>query len=226
MCCKGYIDSIYSGSAVDGEGLRCVVFLSGCNLRCGFCHNPETLYKKGNETTPKAVFERIRRYKAYIKKGGVTLSVGEPFLQKDFVIELCGLLRAENINVCIETNGHVTDVDIMTAADSFIVDVKNQEVCDIDKYTEFVRTASELGKPMKLTNVVVPGVNDNEEKLRAVKALAEIVPKELFKGIKFLPFRKLCENKYERMGLAFPYAKYREATNEDIVRMSGIFEKK
>jgi pyruvate formate lyase activating enzyme len=223
--CKGYIDSVYSGSAVDGDGLRCVVFLSGCNLHCGFCHNPETLYKKGKEATPQELLEHILRYKAYIKKGGVTLSGGEPFLQKDFVIALCRLLRENNINVCIETNGHITDREIMTEADSFIVDVKNQDGCDLCRYSEFLRVAAELSKPVKLTNVIVPDVNDNADRLSEVKAVAEHIPAEHFKGIRFLPFRKLCENKYEQMGLAFPYAIYREGEKDDIVRVTEIYSK-
>ena len=221
--CKGYIDSVYSGSAVDGDGLRCVVFLSGCNLRCGFCHNPETLYKKGNETDTQQLFERILRYKAYIKKGGVTLSGGEPFLQKDFVIELCRLLRGEGINVCIETNGHIADADIIAAADSFIVDVKNQEKFEFEVYERFISAAAAFDKPVKLTCVIVPTVNDTEAKLAEVKSLAVKIPEYLFKGIKFLPFRKLCVNKYEKLGLTFPYAPYREGERDDILRVKRIY---
>ena len=223
--CKGFVDSIYSGSAVDGDGLRCVVFLSGCNLRCGFCHNPETLYKKGVETDTLSVFERVKRYKTYIKKGGVTLSGGEPFLQKKFVVELCELLREEGINVCIETNGHIADEEIIAAADSFIVDVKNQENFDAEVYERFVSIAVALGKPIKLTNVIVPTVNDTEEKLAEVKSLAATIPEHLFKGVKFLPFRKLCVNKYEQLGIPFPYAAYREGDGDDILRVTAVYNK-
>lgn len=226
--CKGYIDSVYSGSAVDGDGLRCVVFLSGCNLRCGFCHNPETLYKKGKETDSAELLGRLLRYKAYIKKGGVTLSGGEPFLQKEFVIELCGLLKNENINVCIETNGHITDSEIIAAADSFIVDVKNQESFDFGVHTEvyekFISAAVEQNKPIKLTNVLVPGVNDNKESICAIKELSKNIPVHLFKGIKFLPFRKLCVGKYEKLGLEFPYASYREGERDDIALAMEIYK--
>ena len=223
--CKGYIDSVYSGSAVDGDGLRCVVFLSGCNLRCGFCHNPETLYKKGKETDSAELLGRLLRYKAYIKKGGVTLSGGEPFLQKEFVIELCGLLKNENINVCIETNGHITDSEIIAAADSFIVDVKNQESFDREAYEGFIDLAVAFNKPIKLTNVIVPTVNDTEEKLAEIKSLADRIPESLFKGVKFLPFRKLCVNKYEQLGRPFPYAHHRECESEDILRVTEAYEK-
>ena len=222
--CKGYIDSVYSGSAVDGDGLRCVVFLSGCNLRCGFCHNPETLYKKGKETDTAELLSRILRYKAYIKNGGVTLSGGEPFLQKKFVIELCELLRSENINVCIETNGHIADTEIIAAADSFIVDVKNQESFDSDVYEKFISAAVAQNKPIKLTNVLVPGVNDNKESICGVRELSKKIPESLFKGIKFLPFRKLCVGKYEKLGLEFPYASYRECEKDDIVAAMEIYK--
>ena len=222
--CKGYIDSVYSGSAVDGDGLRCVVFLSGCNLRCGFCHNPETLYKKGKETDTAELLSRILRYKAYIKNGGITLSGGEPFLQKEFVIELCELLRNENINVCIETNGHIDDVEIIAAADSFIVDVKNQEGFDSDVYEKFISATVAQNKPIKLTNVLVPGVNDNKESICGVRKLSKKIPESLFKGIKFLPFRKLCVGKYEKLGLEFPYASYRECEKDDIVTAMEIYK--
>lgn len=222
--CKGYIDSVYSGSAVDGDGLRCVVFLSGCNLRCGFCHNPETLYKKGKETDTAELLSKILRYKAYIKNGGVTLSGGEPFLQKEFVIELCGLLRNENINVCIETNGHIADPEIIAAADSFIVDVKNQESLDFGVYEKFISAAVEQNKPIKLTNVIVPTVNDTEERLTEIKRLSAKIPESLFKGVKFLPFRKLCVGKYEKLGLEFSYASYREGERDDIALAMEIYK--
>ena len=88
--CKARIDSIYNGSAVDGKGLRCVVFFTGCNMRCGFCHNPETWTEKGMEISLSDLVAKIMRYKSYIKNGGVTLSGGEPFLQADFANNLFG----------------------------------------------------------------------------------------------------------------------------------------
>ena len=114
---KGYIDSVYCGSGVDGKGLRCVVFFSGCNLRCPFCHNPETLYKQGIRTGVGELLEKLKRYRAYFRRGGVTLSGGEPFLQKEFCLALLRALKAENIHVCAETNGHIADGDFIAACD-------------------------------------------------------------------------------------------------------------
>ena len=117
----GYIDSVYCGSGVDGQGLRCVVFFSGCNLRCPFCHNPETLFKAGETTEADALLQKLKRYKPYFRRGGVTLSGGEPFLQADFFLELAGKLRAAGIRVCAETNGHICDERLIAACDQFCV---------------------------------------------------------------------------------------------------------
>lgn len=205
--CKGFIDSVYCGSGVDGDGLRVVVFFSGCNLRCGFCHNPETLYKKGSEVTADELYRKCLRYRGYIKRGGVTLSGGEPFIQKEFCLKLIKLLHSANIDVIIETNGHIADGDLIAAADSFIVDVKNQETDDVGVYETFLNICDELGKSVVLTNVIVSTLNDGSEKTSIVENLAK---HKSVKRIKYLPFHKMCEEKYENLGIVFPYAKYPE----------------
>jgi pyruvate formate lyase activating enzyme len=113
---------------------------------------------------------------------------------------------------------------VISAADSFIVDVKDQEGLDADEYELFIETAVSLEKPIKLTNVIVPTVNDTEERLTEIKRLAAKIPESLFKGIKFLPFRKLCVGKYEKLGLEFPYASYREGERDDIALAMEIYK--
>ena len=98
---NGYVSSIYNGSAVDGDGLRCVVFFSGCNLKCGFCHNIETLLLKGQEYSVNDLVAKLLRYKNYITNGGVTLSGGEPFLQADFCIDLISVLAQNGVKTAI-----------------------------------------------------------------------------------------------------------------------------
>ena len=214
---KGFIDSVYCGSGVDGKGLRCVVFFSGCNLRCPFCHNPETLFKRGQEKTAGELFEYLKRYKPYFKKGGVTLSGGEPFLQKEFLLALAGKLKSEGIHVVAETNGYICDEEILRALDGVIVDVKNQETDDLSPYNKFFEACRNAGCDLTVTNVLVPGKNDSAEKLRALSALVK------GKGrVKFLPFRKLCEEKYRELQMRFPYADIREAEEEDVIKAENL----
>lgn len=211
----GYIDSVYCGSGVDGKGLRCVVFFAGCNLRCPFCHNPETLFRQGETVEADALVARLERYKPYFKRGGVTLSGGEPFLQKEFALALARKLTERGVHVLFETNGHICDEELI-AAGEIVCDVKNQETDDLSAYAKFFAACVRQGKEVLVTNVLVPGKNDSAEKLRA---LARLV-KEYFPlgKIKFLPFRKLCEDKYKELGVPFPYAAVRETEEEDIER--------
>ena len=215
----GYIDSVYCGSGVDGPGLRCVVFVNGCNLRCPFCHNPETLFKRGTMSDINALKARLLRYRGYFRRGGVTISGGEPFLQKEFTLALVRALAAEGVRCCIETNGHIADEQLIAAAD-IVVDIKNQQTDDLSAYEKFFAACLRQGKTPRLANVLVPGVNDKEEKIAALARLAG----RYFPGerIRFLPFRKLCAEKYENLGIPFPFAAYREAEEEDIARAEAI----
>ena len=215
----GSIDSVYCGSGVDGKGLRCVVFYSGCNLRCPFCHNPETLYKQGTLTDVDELIPRLLRYKPYFRRGGITLSGGEPFLQKEFTLAVCARLKAEGVHVCIETNGHICDDDLLAAGD-LIVDVKNQQEKDLSVYERLIDACLRLGTKVEFTNVLVPGVNDGAEDLAELKRLVERYAPQT--KVRFLPFRKLCEEKYTEIGLPFPYADRREGTDEDVQRAEKL----
>ena len=220
--CKARIDSIYNGSAVDGKGLRCVVFFTGCNMRCGFCHNPETWTEKGNEISLQDVVSKIKRYKSYIKNGGVTLSGGEPFLQADFCKELIKALHEENISVIIETNGLICDKDLIGLCDGIRLDIKNQER-EVDKRVfDFLNTCEEKDKFVTMTNVLVPTLNDTAEKLQGLKEIKEKY--SCIKEVKFLAFRKLCESKYSRLNKPFPYEKFRECTKTDLDKARNLLK--
>ncbi len=220
--CKARIDSIYNGSAVDGKGLRCVIFFTGCNMRCGFCHNPETWTEKGNEITLSELVARIKRYKSYIKNGGVTLSGGEPFLQADFCKELIKALHQESISVIIETNGLICDRELIELCDGIRLDIKNQER-EVDKRVfDFLNTCEEINKFVTLTNVLVPALNDTAEKLLKLKDIKEKYP--CIKEVKFLAFRKLCESKYNRLNLPFTYEKYEEGSKADLQKAYDLLK--
>lgn len=220
----GYIDSVYCGSGVDGQGLRCVVFFSGCNLRCPFCHNPETLFKAGETTEADALLQKLKRYKPYFRRGGVTLSGGEPFMQADFFLELAGKLRAAGIRVCAETNGHICDERLIAACDEIICDVKNQQTDDLSVYEKFFSVCLRQGKAVRVTNVLVPEKNDSEDKIASLARLLSSFFSS--SAVRFLPFRKLCEEKYSALGMSFPYASVREADETDIDRAVHIFTEK
>lgn len=219
----GYIDSLYCGSGVDGKGLRCVVFFSGCNLRCPFCHNPETLYKQGKKISSDKLTLDLMRYKGYFRRGGVTLSGGEPFLQKNFFLALSVSLRERGVHLCAETNGHIVDGELISACDAILCDVKNQESDDLSVYSAFLSECKRQNKEVSLTCVLVPGKNDSEQKL---SALAALMREQGISKIKFLPFRKLCEQKYQELSLPFPYAALREGESEDIQRAERILVSK
>lgn len=218
--CKARIDSIYNGSAVDGKGLRCVVFFTGCNMRCGFCHNPETWTEKGKEVDLEEVVAKILRYKSYIKNGGVTLSGGEPFLQAEFCKLLTKALRKENISVIIETNGLIADRELISLCDGIRLDIKNQEKPIDGKVFAFLDICERLKKTVTMTNVLVPALNDGEDKLLDLKDLKDKY--SCIKDVKFLAFRKLCESKYQRLNMPFPYEKYEEGTRADIDRATAF----
>lgn len=211
---KGHIDSVYCGSGIDGDGLRVVVFFAGCNLRCKFCHNPETLFRQGNAVTVDEIVKKCLRYRGYLRRGGVTLSGGEPFLQKEFCLAVISALKAENVNVAVETNGQIADKEIITATDAFIVDVKNQETDDLTVYDDFLSVCDSEDKPVVLTNVIVPEVNGSPDKTGQLKFLKD--RHACVTRIKFLPFHKMCEEKYKNLDRPFLYEKYREAEPSDI----------
>lgn len=211
----GKIDSVYCGSAVDGKGLRVVVFANGCNLRCPFCHNPETLYGCGNEINAKDLVKRVLRYKNYIKNGGVTLSGGEPFLQPEFAEEVIDRLNSFGIKTVIETNGTIINESLIKKADYLIIDVKNQLTDEFSGYEKILSTLKKFNKTAVLTCVIVPTLNDTENKILILSHLKEKFP-TVVKGIKLLPFRKLCEEKYKKMNIEFPFSNYLECNKETI----------
>lgn len=217
--CKGKIDSFYHGSALDGDGLRSVIFFSGCNLRCGFCHNPETLVSSGSEYSVDQVLQKITRYEKYISSGGgVTLSGGEPFLQAQFCISLCRELKNKGINVVAETNGLIVNEELLRLLDGVRLDVKNQNGESgedlILRYAPFLKVCQKLGTPVLLTNVLAPTVNDEKENADALNLLKSAF--SFCDGIKLLPFHSMCKSKYERLKIDFPYAQICDATAQNV----------
>ena len=220
---KGYVSQIYSGSAVDGPGLRCVVFLSGCNLRCPFCHNPETfLQQNGEMMTAQQTAEKVLRYKSFIKDGGVTFSGGEPFMQPRFVLSTMAILKAEGIHCAVQTNATLPDTRLISAADLIIADVKNFDGKILQGTEEFLRQCNDKGVAVWLTNVIVRGVNDDLASLKEIKLLASRF--DNVQKMMFLPFKKYCTDKYQKLNMDFPYADKPETEAQHIASVKRLYD--
>lgn len=211
----GAIHSIESAGLVDGPGVRSVVFMQGCNLRCRYCHNPDTWAKTSDKVTnmtPKELANKLLRFKPYYgKNGGVTFSGGEPLLQKDFLLEVLPLLHQHDIHTCLDTAGvGIGDYEkILAYTDLVIFDVKHLDPdgyksltgMDISESLKFLDIAQKLEIPLWVRQVVVPGITDSDDYLdrfvEYVNTLKNVRRAEL------LPYHTLGVNKYKTMGIAY-----------------------
>ncbi len=211
---KGYVHSIQSLGTVDGPGVRSVVFLSGCPLRCSYCHNPDTWERQESQLTDaNDLAERLLRFYPYIKNGGVTFSGGEPLLQAEFVCEVAKILQKEGLHVAIDTCGTpMTPAanPLLRAADLFLLDIKMTTDEDYKRQTggsltatmAFLDLLEEMGKDVWIRHVVVPNINDNEED---ILRLAELIKDySCIKKVELLPFKNLCLEKYRALNIPFP----------------------
>lgn len=229
----GKIHSIQSLAASDGPGLRFAVFMQGCPLRCGCCHNPDTWdFDGGKEYTAEEIVKKAVRYKDYFgSKGGITVSGGEPLMQAEFVKELFELCHNENINTCLDTSGCVMNDDVknlLKHTDRVLLDIKYTDSelykkhvgCDMDKAIEFLAYLNEQKIPVTLRQVIIPTLNDNEDNIKSLKETAE--KHECVDKIELLPFRKLCQIKYDNMRIKFPFADIPEPSKESICKLESL----
>ena len=213
---KGSVNSIETFGLVDGPGIRTVIFLNGCKLRCKFCHNPETWTLSENNYSSDDIVERVLRNKPYFgKKGGVTFSGGEPLLHNDFLIDVCKKLKKENVHIALDTagigNGYYED--ILKYVDLVLLDVKGiTEECFLDitqqdlfgEYLKFIKALNESCKPVWIRQVIIPTVNDSFDYIRMLgKFLKDNINN--IKRIDLLPYHKMGEEKYDRLGIRCPY---------------------
>ena len=224
---KGRIHSFQSLGTVDGPGVRFVVFLQGCFLRCSCCHNPDTWdYNGGEEYTPSQVIQKVIRYKSYFgDKGGLTLSGGEPLLQPEFCEEILSQVKKEGINTCLDTSGALLNDQIkslLRSVDRVLLDIK---YTDEEKYQKYVKTSfqsvlkfldylEEIKVPVTIRQVIIPTINDDKENIEKLNAIARnysVVDK-----IELLAFRKICAHKYDQMNLIFPFKDMPTPTKEEM----------
>ena len=231
----GRIHSMQSLGTVDGPGVRFVAFLQGCPLRCGCCHNPDTwTVEGGTPTTPQELVNKVLRYKHYFgAQGGITLSGGEPLLQADFVREVFSLCHAEGIHTCLDTSGCVLTEEVKAAlsvTDRVLLDIKYTTEEDyrahvgtsLSRVKEFLAYLETVRIPTTLRQVIIPTLNDTEENIAALRDIA--AAHSCVDGIELLPFRKMCQVKYDEMGLAFPFAHLPEPTAEEMTALNTLLQ--
>lgn len=213
---KASIDSIETFGLVDGPGIRTVIFLNGCNLRCKFCHNPEMWKIKEENYTDEEIVQKVLRSKPYFKNnGGVTFSGGEPLLQYDFLVSVCKLLKKENIHIAIDTAGiGLGDYqELLETIDMVLLDIKHidkngyKEITGydyLDKFMDFVQELNKTSVEVWIRQVIVPGVNDTEE---YVSSLARFIKNNIknVTRVDFLPYHKMGNEKYKALEIIDPY---------------------
>ncbi|MBE7027823.1 MAG: pyruvate formate lyase-activating protein [Ruminococcaceae bacterium] len=227
---KGFVNSIQTLGTLDGPGVRFVVFMQGCNLRCGYCHNPETWEASGGtEYLPQELCDKAVRFKTYFgHDGGITLSGGEPLLQAEFAKELFVLCHEKGINTCIDTSGNFLSdnvKELLNHTDRVLLDIKftDDELykkhigCTMFGPLEFLKYVNEINVPVTIRQVIVPSLNDTSEN---ILKLAEIINAHpCVDSFELLPFKKICSSKYEKKGLEF---KFKDLPQPDEITMKKL----
>ncbi len=236
---KGRIHSYETFGLVDGPGVRSVVFLQGCPMRCRYCHNPETWDISGGEEKEAAeVFKFLIRYKPYWRNnGGVTVSGGEPLLQMDFVTELFTLLKAKNVEIALDTSGALFSDDpawleklrkLMQVTDLFLLDIKEW---DSEKHKALTgrsnenilamaRFLSENNKDMWIRHVLVPNLTDNEDDLNQIAGFIKSL--KTVKRVEVLPYHTLGLFKWQNLNIPYTLDGVRAPSDEEIKKAEAI----
>ncbi len=239
MSVKGYVHSLESFGLVDGPGVRYVVFLQGCKMRCKFCHNPETWSAEGSEEyTADELFKKAYRYKNYWKQnGGITVSGGEPLLQIEFVTEFFRLAKQKNINTVLDTAGQPFSENdewlekfkaLMEYTDLVMLDLKEMDGNLHHDLTGFgnenvlkmAQWLSDNNKPMWIRHVLVPGVTDDESGLIEMKRFIDTL--NGVERVEILPYHTLGMFKWEKLGIPYPLDGVRTPTEEEVKKAEEI----
>ena len=198
---------------VDGPGVRFVVFLQGCPLRCLYCHNPEMWNNDEQkiQISPEDLVKKIKRYKPYFKDiGGVTISGGEPLTQAEFVCEVFKLCKENGIHTCLDSSGFGKDYDkLLSYCDLVILDVKELDAekykkltgKKIDQFFKFVETCQKKNKKLWLRQVIVSGLNDTVENVKKLNEFAKSLSN--VEKVELLPYHTMGVEKYKKLGIKY-----------------------
>lgn len=239
----GKIHSIESFGSADGPGVRYIIFLKGCAMRCKYCHNPDTWAKSGDDDailmSPQEVLKNALRYKAYWKNtGGITVSGGEALLQIDFVTELFKLAKEKGINTCLDTSGNpytrkepffTKFKELLKYTDLFLLDIKHMDENEHVKLTgqtnknilDMAQYLSENGKKMWIRHVLVPGITDAQEHLESLKEFTDSL--DTVERVEILPYHTLGVFKWEALGIPYQLQDVNPPTQESLENARKLF---
>ena len=238
---QGYIHSIESFGSVDGPGVRYIIFLAGCPLRCKFCHNPDTWdITKGEKKEARDLIQESLSCRSYWgQHGGITVSGGEPLFQIDFLTELLTLAKEEGINTCIDTSGAPFSKEgewfekfkkLMDVTDLLLMDIKHIDLEEHKKLTgsgneniiEMFRYLDQIKKPIWIRHVLVPGISDNDKYLTQTRDFIRTLSN--VQRVEILPYHTLGVHKYQDMGIPYPLEGVASPTAERIANAKKILE--
>lgn len=238
---KGRVHSVESFGSVDGPGVRYIVFLQGCHMRCKYCHNPETWSMEGGELmTAQEVFDKAYRYRNYWKNnGGITVSGGEAMLQMEFVTELFKLAKKENVHTTLDTSGNPFTMEepfksqfdeLMKVTDLFMLDIKHiddEKHKQITGWTnsnilQLARYLSDNGKDMWIRHVLVPGYTDDENDLIRLRDFVKSL--KTVQRFEVLPYHTLGVFKWENLGIPYSLSDVMPPDRDQIKRANNILE--
>ena len=233
---KGRIHSFESFGAADGPGIRFIVFMQGCILKCKYCHNRDTWdASKGTEYSVDDVIKRALRCKTYMnasKDGGITVSGGEPLLQAKFVTELFKEAHKNGMTTCLDTAGSVAIneeiKELLSVTDTVLLDIKHidDEKCiDLTGMSnknelEFAKYLSDNGIDIWIRQVLVPGYTDNEEDLKNTRKFIDTL--KTVKKVEVLPYHDFGKQKWIELGVEYPLEGVKTPTDEEIKKAKEI----
>jgi pyruvate formate lyase activating enzyme len=234
----GYVHSYEVGSTVDGPGIRFVGFLTGCLLRCQYCHNPDTWHKyNGHPVTVSRAMQQIGKYAQVLKisKGGVTLSGGEPMLQRPFVVRIFRRCKELGLHTCMDTSGRLgdkfTDSELMDI-DLNLLDIKSGDPAIYEKVTrqplkptlDYAQRLSALGRPIWVRYVLVAGLTDGYDNVEKVADICAGL--RSLERVEILRFHQMGKGKWQKLGLEYPLADIEPPDAELTERVRGQFRRR
>lgn len=235
---EGYVHSVETAGTVDGPGIRFVVFVKGCPLRCLYCQNPDTRFREGGTLmTAKQLAAEIAQYKDFMTRtgGGVTVSGGEPLYQQEFVTAIFNECKKLAIHTALDTSGYLgkkTSDDLLAVTDLVLLDIKSFDPqtykhltsWDLQPTLDLAEKLAAMKKPMWIRIVVVPNLTDD---LPTLERLADyLVPLGNVERIEILPFHKMGEVKWEALHYPYTLKDTQPPSDELVLQVQNIFKKR